>query len=150
MSNDFEKEVDSIVGAHNAEVEKTRNQATSQHAAMQEFLDAWSARCAQVVVPALRQIEATLKQRHVQAIVETSPPGSAALIVERPQGPSTVRDRKNAPRVVVSPNQSTKRIDVRLANVSVANEGTYPVDQLDAAVLERHTLVLIRALYGGA
>jgi hypothetical protein len=150
MSEQFETELDAIVGAYKAVIDQAKQQALDARTAAATFSKGWEASRNSIVLPTLTKIVATLAKKSVGASIVPLPAGNGiALHVPYP-GRTDVRGHTH-PQITISANPNTSRVEIKHlhagSGVGSADDDNYTVAEITPELIEKHVLALVRDVY---
>lgn len=146
MSKEFDAEIDAILGAYKAVIDKAERQALDARTAAVAFSKGWDMCRSSVILPTLNKIVATLAEKQAVASV-TGVPNGVGLFVPYPAR-ADVRGH-GQPHVAITANQSTSRVEFKHLHGAggSGNDGNYSVAEITPELIETHVLALVRDVY---
>jgi hypothetical protein len=146
MSKEFDAEVDAVLRAYKAMIDKAEQQALDARSAAAAFSKGWDECRSSVVLPTLNKIVATLAEKQAVASVAAVPNG-VGVFVPYPAR-ADVRGHSQ-PQVSITANQSTSRVEFKHMHGAggSGNDDNYSVAEITPELIEKHVLALIRDVY---
>jgi hypothetical protein len=146
MSKEFDAEVDAVLRAYKAMIDKAEQQALDARSAAAAFSKGWDACRSSVVLPTLNKIVATLAEKQAVASVAAVPNG-VGLFVPYPAR-ADVRGHSQ-PHVTITANPSTSRVEFKHLHGAggSGNDGNYSTAEITVELIEKHVLALVRDVY---
>jgi hypothetical protein len=150
MAKDIEQELDAIFGHHNARVSQARTEAAGTTAARENFDEVATICLTAVIMPALQQMAQALNQRGVAARVP--PDGSEARIdIPVSRHARLGHGHGGYPYLRAKADRQSRRIHFE-RNTSDGRGGNalgdYTIAEIDAELVKRMVVDLVRELYG--
>lgn len=150
MSEEFDAELDAIVGAYKAVTDQAKQQALDARTAAATFSKGWEGSRNRIVLPTLNKIVATLAEKHVGASVAPLPAGNGIALYVPSPGRTDVRGQTQ-PHITISANPNTSRVEFKHLHGGSGGggggDGNYTVAEITPELIEKHVLALVRDVY---